>query len=282
MARNAFEFSLTALTRFADVMAALRSEKFTPLTPAGETHSDFRRAAFDALCPAKIDQWKPQIEAICVIPDGEQSVDLVEELARPWSLAIAALVTGIEVSEAQRLSVFARAILDAPPEEPASHATVELARTFQDAFSMQAFVALSQTLPCFLANAWLALLQNPDQMDLLREEPGAMEELLRYAGPSAAILRYPGPVALMLADANRDPLQFPDPDRLDLRRNPKHVAFGAGAHSCVGASLIRMTAAVAMRAFVDCFHSAELLEFSHYKRFAIQSTEVLRIRVDRH
>ena len=61
------------------------------------------------------------------------------------------------------------------------------------AFDVQAFVALSQTLPSFLANAWLTLLQHPEealqlgaQPDLL---PGAMEELLRYATPSRAQFR---------------------------------------------------------------------------------------------
>ena len=50
----------------------------------------------------------------------------------------------------------------------------------------------------------------------------------------------------MLASANRDPEQFPDPDRLDLARPvASHVALGTGRNSCVGAMLIRMAAAVA-------------------------------------
>ena len=62
---------------------------------------------------------------------------------------------------------------------------------------------------------------------------------------------------LMLASANRDPEQFPDPDRLDITRAAAgQIALGAGPHSCVGASLIRMAAAVATGAFVSRFDTA--------------------------
>jgi cytochrome P450 len=45
--------------------------------------------------------------------------------------------------------------------------------------------------------------------------------------------------------ANRDPEVFDDPDRLDLRRDPKHTAFGHGVHFCVGAGLSRIEAPIA-------------------------------------
>ncbi len=116
-------------------------------------------------------------------------------------------------------------------QDKAKQATVKLAQKFSTAFQIQAFVALSQTLPCFLANAWHALLQHPGEIDKVHL-PTAIDELLRYAGPSRAILRYAkeevqidgasipkgSTVALMLAAANRDQEQFPEPDRLDLAR----------------------------------------------------------------
>lgn len=129
---------------------------------------------------------------------------------------------------------------------------------------VQAFVALSQTLPRLLAGAWWKLLQHPALMHVLRIDdrlmPAAVEELLRLAGPSHAVFREASVdvsfgdctvrtgerVALMLATANRDPAHFPDPDRLDLARGTRaHVALGGGLHHCAGAALVRAAMAAA-------------------------------------
>ncbi len=95
--------------------------------------------------------------------------------------------------------------------------------------------------------------------------PEAVEELLRHAGPARAIFRRasagmsiggarvaPGDrVILMLSAANHDPARFPEPDRLDVRRDASgHVALGGGAHACPGAPLIRMAVAVATGALL--------------------------------
>jgi cytochrome P450 len=117
-------------------------------------------------------------------------------------------------------------------------------------------VAGNETTTNLIGNGMLALLQNPDQRRLLQEDPSllpaAVEEMLRYDGPAQMTSRIateamtlrgqqiePGQVLLaLLGAANRDPEQFPEPDRFDIRRaNNRHLAFGYGIHYCIGAPL---------------------------------------------
>ncbi|WLW57859.1 cytochrome P450 [Streptomyces sp. YU58] len=123
-------------------------------------------------------------------------------------------------------------------------------------------IAGHETTANMIALGTLALLQNPDQLALLRENDdpkfvaGAVEELLRYLhithlGRRRAVtgdievggqvLRAGDGVIMANEIANRDPEVFPDPDRLDLTRDARrHVAFGFGVHQCLGQPLARM------------------------------------------
>ena len=95
--------------------------------------------------------------------------------------------------------------------------------------------------------------------------PSLVEEVLRYESPVQLIFRRttqevelsgtPIPasagVFLLLGSANRDEQQFPDPDRFDVRRNPRdHLAFGYGIHYCLGAELARLEAKVALESLL--------------------------------
>jgi cytochrome P450 len=114
----------------------------------------------------------------------------------------------------------------------------------------------------------LALLRNPDQHAALRADPSllpaAIEEMARYDGAvELGISRFtteeiilgdvtiPGGgevVLLAIAAADRDPDRFADPDRFQIRRaQTGHLGFGHGIHYCLGASLARMEAAIALR-----------------------------------
>jgi cytochrome P450 len=65
-------------------------------------------------------------------------------------------------------------------------------------------------------------------------------------------------VHIGIGAANRDPAQFPTPERLDLRRHPnRHIAFGTGIHACAGLSLARMEAVVAIGKLVARFPQIE-------------------------
>jgi cytochrome P450 len=127
-------------------------------------------------------------------------------------------------------------------------------------------VAGHETTVNLIGNGTLALLEHPDQMERLRSEPAlikpAVEELLRYTSPvEMATERYPREdvniagvtiprgemVYAVLASANRDERQFPNPDMLDITRDPnKHMTFGLGPHACLGAPLARMEGQIAI------------------------------------
>jgi cytochrome P450 PksS len=127
-------------------------------------------------------------------------------------------------------------------------------------------IAGHETTVNLIGNGMQALLEHPDQLDRLRRNPAllktAVEELARFNSPVAlATERYArqdiewhgvtiprGELVFgALASANRDERQFAEPDRLDLGRDPnKHLAFGQGAHYCLGAPLARMEAQIAI------------------------------------
>ncbi len=117
-----------------------------------------------------------------------------------------------------------------------------------------------------IGNGTLALLQQPDQWTRLRDDAacteGAVEELLRYDSPvqmtfrqavdhcelGGHVVRNGEVVAILLGAANRDPEQFPEPDKLDLTRAATmHGAFGMGIHFCLGSQLARLEAHIAFR-----------------------------------
>jgi len=127
------------------------------------------------------------------------------------------------------------------------------------------FGAGHETTRNLIGNGMLALLRNPGELRRLREDPSlirsAVEELLRYDSPvqlagrgARADVVIGGeriaagePMMLLIGAANRDPAQFPDPDRLDIgRQDVKMLSFGGGIHFCLGAMLARTEAQVAI------------------------------------
>ncbi|MGE0826691.1 MAG: cytochrome P450 [Candidatus Binatia bacterium] len=132
------------------------------------------------------------------------------------------------------------------------------------------FSAGHETTVNLIGNGLFALLQHPAQRQLLQNKPelsqNAVEEFLRYDGPVQLTGRSVREdveigekrilagerVITVLAAANRDPAQFPDPDRLDItRQENRHVAFGHGIHFCLGASLARAEGQIAVNTLLQ-------------------------------
>jgi cytochrome P450 len=126
-----------------------------------------------------------------------------------------------------------------------------------------------ETTTHFLGNAVLALVQHPAHLRELVADPdlvpAAVEELMRFDSSVQMLLRRAtmdldlggsairaGEVVLVaVGAANRDPAAFTDPHVLDFHRvGPRHLAFGHGAHFCVGAELARLESRIALHAIV--------------------------------
>lgn len=127
-----------------------------------------------------------------------------------------------------------------------------------------------ETTTNLIANGTLALLQHPEQLDMLRTNPvmigPAVEEMLRYDGPVKSLIRVVAQdherhgrrlsrgdrVFLMVGAANRDPRRFAAPQHFDITRADRsdHLGFGFGIHYCLGASLARVETALGVQALL--------------------------------
>ncbi|MGH3752209.1 MAG: cytochrome P450 [Pseudonocardiaceae bacterium] len=127
-----------------------------------------------------------------------------------------------------------------------------------------------ETTTNVICKSVLALLGNPDVLHELRAHPGlmrtAVDELVRYDSPVQMVTRWAyrdevlhgrdihrgDKVVLVLGSANRDPLQFPDPDALCLDRGTsRHCGFGFGIHYCLGANLARAEAEIGLTTLLE-------------------------------
>jgi len=144
-------------------------------------------------------------------------------------------------------------------------------------FVVLLYIAGHETTVNLIGNSVNALLAHPDQLAFWRTNPqGAnayVDELLRFDGPVQQTVRVPmvpvtyetssGPITVepgtvvttVLGAANHDPRMFEMPHRLDLSRTnaSRHMAFAAGIHYCLGSSLAKLEAEIAVGSLITRF-----------------------------
>ncbi|MFI6500581.1 cytochrome P450 [Nonomuraea typhae] len=233
-------------------------------------------------------------------------VDLVEAFAKPVPAVMICELLGVPYADREQFQGWVGKFgsLDTPAEEQyAAHGAMVayIAKLVQDKRANPTEDILSDLttgdltdeelvgLGVFLLFAGLdttanmiglgtfALLEHPDQLELLRREPelvgSAVEELMRFltivhVAARAALedveiggqqIKAGQTVALAFQVANRDPERFPNPDALDLRRESAgHLAFSHGAHQCLGQQLARVEMRAAFPALLNRFPGLRL------------------------
>jgi cytochrome P450 len=206
--------------------------------------SDFKRWSDDALNPER--------------GTREQSEEEIERI----------------IQSRRALTAFFHQMIAGRREQPRDDLISDLVRAEVESESLSAdevftmcislLIAGNETTTNLIGNGTQVLLEHPEVLHKLRADPSLIpafiEETLRYSGPAKEMMRRTtqdvtlagvtipkGEIVLaLLAAANRDPAQFPDPNRFDITREPRpHVAFGFGIHFCVGAPLSRLEGRVA-------------------------------------
>ena len=284
------------------------------------THTKLRKLINKGFTPRRVaeleDRVRVRVDGIVDAQAGRDGCDLVSDIALWLPLHVIADLVG--VPEADREQVFRWTELTfgfdetVTPDERADAATAmfmyadglcEQRRTEPqddllsvlitaevdgetltqmqiDLFFMLLQNAGSETTRNLLTTGTIVLLENPEQLELLRSDlsllPAAIEELLRWVSPVMQFTRRATKdteiagrsiaagdrVALVYPSANRDELAFDEPDRLDITRAPNdHVAFGAGGpHFCLGANLARFEARIMFEALLTRFRGLEVTE----------------------
>jgi cytochrome P450 len=166
-------------------------------------------------------------------------------------------------------------------------------------FVMLLLVAGNETTTNLIGNAASALLDHPAELARVARDPGLVanlvEETLRFDAPVQLVFRTAtrevelrgaripegATVALLIGSANRDERRFPEPDRFDVGRDARgHLGFGFGQHFCLGASLARLEARLALEALVPELVRVERAspDAGHLDSFLVRGPRRLELR----
>ncbi|GAA2552822.1 cytochrome P450 [Winogradskya consettensis] len=280
-------------------------------------------SAIDRMRPRIVQMVNDMIDAM-----GEGEADLISGLALPLPVAVVGELLGIPPEDAVRCRQWTNTIADVvdPVVTPQMRVRMNRAATEFEAYVMEQLAErrknprddmlsmlaepdangeqmsdediVAQVLVMYnaghetsvnvIGNGMLALLRNPEQMELVRREPerldSGFEELARYDTalqiqarrttldvplgdkviPAGQI------VMVVMGAAHRDPAHYPDPDRFDLTRTTKSLAFGSGPHYCIAATLGRLEVVLTFREMMRRYSTIELASddlewYSHFR-----------------
>lgn len=280
----------------------------------GEAHSRARRVVLPKLSVKVVRSLMPQVRVIILEQleklKGESGiVDLNHDYSEPISFATHSILMGFEgylveeyraifTSEAtsQQQFDFARRLIAKKKQSLGDDVLStligsELTPEEQEALTLVLLVSGRDSISYFITTSILALLKNPSQLKILKNEPekinSAVEELIRFGTmfltlfPRTALVDFEldgykidagQSVSVSAVAANRDPSRFENPDVLDINRSAAgHIGFGHGIHSCLGQQFARAVLSEAIPSFLNAFPNAELqaveqdfpMEFAH-------------------
>lgn len=169
-------------------------------------------------------------------------------------------------------------------------------------FCILLLVAGNETTTNLIGNAVRCFVEFPGEAARVRADlalvPSAVEEVLRFRSPVQATIRWAtadtqirgqtirrGQRAIVvIGSANRDPAEFPEPDRFDVTRTPnRHLSFGLGIHFCLGAPLARLEAKVALEELfrrLPEFRRADEAAYEPVEGFIMQGVKRLPLSFD--
>ncbi len=263
-------------------------------------HTRLRSLVSKAFTPRMIELLRPRIQEIAseLLDAVEErgSMDLIIDFAYPLPITVISEMLGIPATDRHKFRTWTQAMINMQEEEatsqeaffsyiqalleekrvhPGNDLTTRLVQVEENGEQLDEIelvsmiflliVAGHETTVNLLGNGTLALLQHPNQLQLLRHDPtlitAAVEELLRYTSPVSLSderwanedielhgkqIRKGEMVVAALISANADPHQFSAGDTFDItRRENQHLAFGKGIHFCLGAPLARLEGQIA-------------------------------------
>jgi pimeloyl-[acyl-carrier protein] synthase len=227
------------MTAFAQPLPVAVTAELLGIPPedSGELHRHCGEFIVEETVPAE-ESLRRQYLAICAMTEYFEEL-IARRQARPYSReALSTLIQAHEERQLSRGELIGNCIL--------------------------LMIAGHETTVNLLGNGLHLLLRNPRLLELLKRQaslwPSAIEEILRYEAPvqlgtfriTTSPLEIAGRtldagslVTVVIGAANRDPAQFPEPDRFDITRTPnRHLAFGMGPHRCLGSWLARVEARI--------------------------------------